>query len=162
MHDFWQTFRSWRELLAVYAVLIAAAFMFYGINHARAQDHEHRDPAPHERYHDYYLNWQQPIPPNSNGFVPSCCSANTYTEDGQVHLMGDCEPTTAELRRDEKGDTYWVALLPRYFIEQGYGPEVVIPEAKIIREINPEPQSAHLCWTPSSGVLCFVPPFGGF
>jgi hypothetical protein len=139
-----------KELLAVYAVI----FTIVGIAHvAKAQD-------GHSRYHEYYKEWMQPAP-NDN---VKCCNATTY-EDG-THTGGDCEPTQAELRNGE-----WYARLPPYVAGKDGWPEWVrIPEEKIVREINPSPNEAHLCWirswrgeekTPEKGVLCFVPPFGG-
>lgn len=139
----------------VFAILMIAA--------AKAQGQDHRDPAPHARYHDYYKEWKQPVAPNADGYIPSCCSPNTYADFGgkRVHIGGDCEPTIAELRKDG----HWWAKLPQHHIDNGYGDErgyVKIPHEKIVRETNPEPDAAHLCWvTWAPQVLCFVPPFGG-
>lgn len=96
----------------------------------------------HARWHHYYQHWKQP------GTDVSCCNAR---QTGPLGIeTGDCEPTRAEIRA---GTWYaWERHLQTW---------LPIPEAKIIRERNPSTEEAHLCWTPSSGVLCFVPPDTG-
>jgi hypothetical protein len=96
-----------------------------------------------------YRHWKQP------GTNISCCSDH------------DCEPVKAEL-----GEGRWFALR-----ESGWFnlPEdmalslrlplrktewIEIPDAKIIKELNPTVEGAHLC--DSGGrVLCFLPPNTG-
>ena len=63
--------------------------------------------------------------------------------------IGDCEPTTAEIRGDR-----WFAWLR----EQARWVE--IPHEVILREINPSPEKAHLCFA-YERVLCFLPPHSG-
>lgn len=144
-----------------WAVILIALVTSAPAGCPRAQD---RDPSGHARYHDYYKEWKQPVAPNADGYIPSCCSANTYIDIGgqRQHAGGDCEPTIAELRKDG----HWWAKLPQHRIDEGYGDDrgyVQIPHEKIVRETNPEPDAAHLCWvTWAPQVLCFVPPFSGF
>jgi hypothetical protein len=115
-----------------------------------------RDSGPHEHYHDFYKDWRQP-----DG--SSCCNANQYyDEEKLVHMLGDCEPTEAELRatgerRNGRQVVQWWARLPKYL----GGEWVPIPDERVIKQINPEPSKAHLCYN-YGRVLCFVPPFGGF
>lgn len=96
----------------------------------------------HSRWHHWYQHWRQP------GTTTSCCNAR---QTGPLGVeTGDCEPTRAEIRA---GTWYaWERHLQTW---------LPIPEAKIIRERNPSTEEAHLCWTPASGVLCFVPPDTG-
>jgi hypothetical protein len=123
---------------------LACVVFLFGLP-SKGQD---RDPAPHEHFHDFYKDWKQP------GSVLSCCNANEYADESQEHhIKGDCEPTEAKLV-----DGHWIARLPKY---KGGG-WIPIPDDKIIREINPEPSTAHLCVNSNNSVLCFVPPFGGF
>lgn len=74
----------------------------------------------------------------------SCCNARVTREDNDV---GDCELTTAEFRSGK-----WMAWLR----EQNRWVE--IPDNVIVREINPSPEQAHLCWA-YERVLCFLPPY---
>ena len=144
--------------VAVIALCVAmAAFMVIGIRAASAQN---PDPAPHERFHEYYQHWKQP---GMAGL--SCCNANEYMEyEGKrTHIFGDCEPTTAHLVNG-----HWFARVPQYLIDKGADEFVEIPDGKINHEINPSPMEAHLCaiedWINGKltvRVLCFVPPFGG-
>ena len=92
----------------------------------------------HELHADHYSKWQRP---DVGG---SCCNARTMQDDIE---LGDCEPTAAELR----GDT-WFAWL------SGQARWVEIPGEVILREINPSPEKAHLCFA-YERVLCFLPPF---
>jgi hypothetical protein len=108
--------------------------------------------AGHAKYHDFYQHWMQP------GSSISCCNARvTYPGGG---FVGDCYPTTAELRPSAdpsiKGEVWWALRAP----EDGGG-WIEIPDSKIIREHNPDPtgQDAHLCYSYGT-VLCFVPPSG--
>jgi hypothetical protein len=148
-----EMFRPWRELLAVYAVIGVAVgaltLLFPG--GAKAQD-----TTPHAHYHDFYKEWMQP------GGTLSCCNANKYADDDKmIHESGDCEPTDAELRptgerRNGRQVLQWYARLPKYL----GGEFIPIPDSRIIREKNPDPNRAHLCYA-YGRVLCFVPPFGG-
>jgi len=108
---------------------------------AKAQDH-------HPAHRDFYRLWMQP------GVYPpaSCCNARVERDGAEV---GDCEPTRAELRRGDDGVARWHAWLRQE------GRWLPIPDAKVIRERNPSGQDAHLCWTPTAGVLCFSPPDTG-
>lgn len=117
-------------------LVVAAGIVLGGmIAAARAQTGHH----PHHR--DFYRHWKQP------GSDLSCCDARIEREGIEV---GDCEPTQAEVRNGG-----WFAWLrqERRWIE--------IPDSRIVRERNPNVTDAHLCWTPMSGVLCFVPPDTG-
>lgn len=116
----------------------------------RSQDH-----SGHAQFHrDFYQHWKQP------GSNASCCNARIVTEStvGTI-VTGDCEPTQAEVRNGE-----WWARLPAIYHhlgdERGY---IKVPESKRIRERNPTQGGvdAHLCFTPTSGILCFVPPVTG-
>lgn len=102
---------------------------------ARADEHHH------PLHKDFYRHWKQP------GSEASCCNARVERDGIET---GDCEPTLAEVRGGE-----WWAWLRQ---ERRWLP---IPEARIIRERNPSVVDAHLCWSPISGVLCFVPPDTG-
>lgn len=114
----------------VYAALACAA-----IAPAIAQTHDH------SRHHaDAYRHWMRP----DTG--TSCCNGRT-NKDG--YEEGDCEPTSAEFRGDR-----WFAFLR----EQSRWVE--IPDARILRQSNPSPSDAHLCWAYGQ-VLCFVPPDAG-
>lgn len=97
----------------------------------------------HAQHHDVYRTWCQPGREKPCPSYYSCCNEK---KDG----VGDCYPTTAELRND-----HWFALTDeKKWIE--------IPDEKIVREINPDETGsrAHLCEAYGK-VLCFVPPFGG-
>lgn len=153
------------EYAGVYAVILAIVFvlvmLFPGSGNAQ-WEMDTMPPTAHERYHHYYKDWLQPVPPNEYGRVPTCCSATEYTIEGRHHAKGDCEPTRAELRDDG-----WYAELPPYSTRSERW--VRIPDHKIIRQTNPEPDAAHLCWLEpgrdkdaSEGVLCFLPPFSSF
>jgi len=93
----------------------------------------------HALHDDHYRTWQRP---DVGG---SCCNARFKEEEGEE--IGDCEPTTAEFR-----DGSWFAWLR----EQARWVE--IPHEVILREINPSPEKAHLCWA-YERVLCFLPPY---
>lgn len=92
------------------------------------------------RAHDHYTHWRIP------GTNASCCNEKR-TVDGVT--TGDCYPTEAELRKG----VWWA--------HRDDGVWVEIPDARILREFNPDEtgQAAHLCYNGS--VLCFVPPSGG-
>lgn len=144
----WLTFGvSWKELLCVWGAIA----LIVGLAHVQkvyGQELQMRDPAPHEHYHDFYKDWMQPAP-NEN---LSCCNANVYTDETKmVHISGDCEPTDAKLVNGK-----WFARLPKYL----GGEFIEVPDEKIIRQINPDPNRGHLCYA-YGNVLCFVPPFGG-
>lgn len=112
------------------------AYLFLGAGVARAQDH-------HPLHRDFYQHWKQP------GSELSCCNARIEVDGVE---RGDCEPTDAKLIAGR-----WYARLPHA------GAYIEVPDTKILREHNPTQGGvdAHLCYTPASGVLCFVPPFGG-
>jgi hypothetical protein len=124
----------WASGFTSLACFVLGAMAAWGA--AKAQDH-------HPLHRDFYIHWKQP------GSSLSCCNARIEV-DG--HETGDCEPTEAKLIAGR-----WYARLPHQ------GPFIEVPEAKIIREHNPthDGTDAHLCWTEASGVMCFVPPFGG-
>ena len=104
----------------------------------------------HHHFHDsHYRHWKQP------GTNISCCSDH------------DCEPVKAELREGR-----WFALRESGWFHE---PEdmalsrrlplrksewIEIPDAKIIKELNPTVEGAHLCYS-GNKVLCFVPPNTG-
>lgn len=119
------------------ALLFAAVIVFGYVTNGRGQDH-------HPLHRDFYRHWKQP------GSELSCCNARIVWPQGAE--TGDCEPTDAKLISGR-----WYARLPHN------GPYIEVPEDKIIREHNPthDGSNGHLCWTPASGVMCFVPPFGG-
>ena len=123
-------------VIAIYT--LAILFLGFAAGRASAQTNHH----PH---HDFYRGWMQP------GVSPpaSCCNARITAQGVEV---GDCEPTEARLIAGR-----WYARLPHA------GAFIEVPDGKILREKNPTQGGvdAHLCWTPSRGVLCFVPPFGG-
>lgn len=116
--------------LAFIVALLMLAFAF--TPKARAQDNGH-----HLYHADYYSKWHQP------GTHASCCNGKE-TKDGQT--TGDCAPTRAEVRQG-----HWWAKL------QGLPEWVQIPDERIIKEHNPTPEQAHLCYLYGQ-VLCFVPP----
>lgn len=100
----------------------------------RAQDHHH------PLHKDFYQKWMRP------GTNISCCQARVEKDGVET---GDCEPTDAKII-----DGNWWAYLRQ---ENRY---IQIPDAKIIRERNPNVTDAHLCW--SYGMVhCFVPPDTG-
>lgn len=132
--------RILRHLLLI-AVVWSLAMVIIGYTAGRV-----RAQSPHHPLHrDFYRHWMQP------GISPpvSCCNARMTVQGVEV---GDCEPTEARLVAGR-----WYARLPHS------GPFIAVPDAKILRERNPtqDGTDAHLCYTPSRGVLCFVPPFGG-
>lgn len=113
------------------AVLLIGAL----ISDAWPQDH-------HPLHRDFYMNWKQP------GTSVSCCNARIETNGVET---GDCEPTDAKLVNGRW--MVWIRQLNDW-----------LPgDDKIIRERNPtvDGTSAHVCWTRASGIMCFVPPFGG-
>jgi hypothetical protein len=128
-----------REVALLFAcVLIVGTAIAAMLKPAKAQ-------SGHERWHPYYMHWNQP------GTTVSCCQARVVHPWGET---GDCEPTRAELRN---GDWYaWERHLARW---------IRIPDDRIVRERNPSGEEAHLCWLPSEkpdgNILCFVPPDTG-
>lgn len=103
---------------------------------ALGQDHHH------PLHQDFYRHWKDPANPSL-----SCCNARVE-KDGQE--VGDCEPSKAEIRN---GMWFvWIRQTREWLI---------VPDAKIIRERNPNTFDAHICWTPLRGVICFVPPDTG-
>lgn len=107
---------------------------------ARAQEH-------HAPFHDFYKEWKQP----SNGY--SCCAAR-FNERGEE--VGDCEESHFELRSDKNGNLDWWAFVKKA------NRWMLMEENKRIREKNPDSTGTHghACWSPSSGLLCWIPPTG--
>lgn len=128
---------------AVFAIVVALALLIV-TSRGRGQDHPHHHPL----HQEFYRTWKQP------GSEMSCCNAR-ITVDGVER--GDCEPTEAKPGVGADGKVHWFARLPKR------GPFIEIPDAKILRERNPEQggQNGQLCWTPGGGVACFVPPDSG-
>jgi hypothetical protein len=124
---------------AVIAILLLCAISV--AHRAYAQDHT----QGHMRYHAQYMFWKQP------GSEASCCNARVTYPNGTY--TGDCFPTPFRLIGG-----HWQALKAP---EDG-GEWVDVPDAKIIREHNPDPSgvTGHLCWSQYAGVLCAVPPTG--
>jgi hypothetical protein len=116
---------------------IPAAMIFVGLMLlavvAFGQDH-------HPLHKDFYHKWRAPDNPDV-----SCCNARMPGAFGGE--IGDCEPTQARVVNGQ-----WQAWVR----QQGIW--IPIPEAKILREKNPNIFDGHLCWTPDRGVICFVPP----
>jgi len=110
-------------------------FVFVATPRARAQDSGH-----HLHHTDHYSKWLQP------GSAASCCNGRE-SKDG--HTAGDCAPTKAEVRHGN----WWAKL-------HDSSDWVQIPDERIIREPNPMPEQAHLCYLYGK-VLCFVPPSTG-
>jgi hypothetical protein len=120
--------------------LIAAVLAAWATSALAQSDHQG---SGHARFHkDFYQHWREPGDPNA-----SCCNARIEV-DG--HETGDCEPTKARVR-----DGHWEAWVRQT------GRWETIPDDKILRERNPNTFDAHLCWTPSRGTICFVPPDTG-
>jgi hypothetical protein len=120
--------------------LAAAVFLglaVWGICDAvRAQDHHH------PLHKDFYHHWRAPDNPHA-----SCCNARVEKDGTEI---GDCEPTEARIVNGN-----WQAWVRQL------GLWLPVPDAKILRERNPNIFDAHLCWTQSRGVICFVPPSTG-
>lgn len=125
--------------LAVMALPLLSGAVICGLTGAatpaRADEHHH------PLHKDFYRFWKQP------GTDLSCCDARIEAEGIEV---GDCEPTRAEVR----GGAWWAWLRQE-------GRWILVPDSRVIRERNPGGQDGQLCWTPASGVLCFVPPDTG-
>lgn len=119
------------------AALFLLAVLLGGIGSqcARAQDH-------HPLHRDFYRHWRAPDNP-----ATSCCDARI--EAGGVEV-GDCEPTEARVRAGQ-----WQAWIRQLGLWQP------VPDAKIIRERNPNLVDGHVCWTPDRGIICFKPPDTG-
>lgn len=118
--------------LAILALYTLFALSVYP---ALGQDH-------HPLHKDFYHHWRAPDNPNT-----SCCNARIETDGREV---GDCEPTQARIVGGN-----WQAWVRQW------GVWLPIPDAKILREKNPNIFDGHLCWTPDRGVICFVPPNTG-
>jgi len=138
--------RLWRHLLLILIVhSLAMLFLGFAVGRASAQAPSPLGQGDHHPHHaDFYRHWMQPgvWPPKS------CCNARIRHLNGGE--TGDCEPTRAEVR----GGNWWV------WVAQ-LGSWLPVPDSKIIRVRNPSGQDAHLCWTPTSGILCFSPPDTG-
>jgi hypothetical protein len=126
---------SSRAYIGCVFIVALLTFAFAATPRARAQDNDH-----HLYHADYYSKWHQP------GSAASCCNGRE-TKDGTI--MGDCAPTKAEVRQG----SWWAKL-------QDSSEWVQIPDERIIRERNPTPEQAHLCYLYGK-VLCFVPPNTG-
>src|SRR5262245_23590268 len=85
------------------AILAAFILVFATAPRARGQDNGH-----HLHHADHYSKWKQP------GSGVSCCNGRE-TKDGQT--MGDCYPTTAEVRAGnwwaKTDDGKWVIEIGR-------------------------------------------------
>lgn len=127
------------------AALAFAASALCVVDVVHAQDGAHHHPF----HRDFYSEWQRP-----NG-MGSCCNARIVGPDGRE--VGDCEPSEAHIASGEDGKPHWFARLPHG------GDFIEIPDRLVLRERNPEQggPDGHLCWTPATGVLCFVPPDTG-
>lgn len=125
------------RLAAIMALTFFALATMAAFQAAGAQDH-------HPLHKDFYSTWQR------NDGKGSCCNARMIGPHG--YETGDCEPTEAKLIGGR-----WYARLPNA------GAFIEVPEATILKKQNPtqDGTDAHLCWTQASGVICFVPPFGG-
>ena len=127
------------------AITLILGLMVFGVAHrTKAEESGHR------LHHDNdYRHWKQP------GTNISCCSDH------------DCEPVKAELREGRwfaLRESGWfhepedMALIRRLPLRKSEWIE--IPDAKIIRELNPTVEGAHLCYS-GDRVHCFVPPNTG-
>ena len=94
------------------ALLAAFILVFATAPRARAQENGH-----HLHHADHYSKWKQP------GTEISCCNGRE-TKDGRT--MGDCFPTTAEVR----AGSWWA--------KTDDGRWVIVPDDRIIRERNPD------------------------
>lgn len=125
-----------RGFATAMVIALAVFAVWSALSAAWAQDH-------HPLHRDFYKEWKQPgVTP-----VTSCCNAR-IEKDG--HETGDCEPTEAKMIAGQWW--VWVRQIPGW---------IQVPEAKILRERNPNVFDAHHCWTPAKGTLCFVPPDTG-
>lgn len=109
--------------------------------------------ASHAQHHDVYRHWHIP------GTELSCCNAKK-TVDGVT--TGDCYQTRARIAPSAKPE---LKGAPAWWAMKDTGQWVEIPDAKIVREANPDPtgESASLCIADASMVpLCFRPPNTGF
>ena len=120
-----------RGVFAIPVLMVLPAILAF-VPKAGAQDH-------HSLHKDFYHHWRAPDNPNT-----SCCNARIEKDGREV---GDCEPTQARVRGGQ-----WQAWVRQH------GLWIAVPEAKIIRQPNPNIFDAHLCWTPDRGVICFKPP----
>lgn len=108
---------------------------------ARAAPPEHADPA--------LAPWFQSLQRNDG--LGGCCS------------QSDCRPV--ESKTDDAGD-WWVNITPSAF-ENFRGYEMAnpvqwgwtkVPPAKILQKTDNPVGRAVACWTPSTGILCFIRP----
>lgn len=111
---------------------LITALAGFAIKAPRAQDH-------HPLHKDFYHHWRAPDNPGT-----SCCNAR-IEKDGRE--TGDCEPTEGRVRNG-----HWQAWIRQI------GGWLPVPDAKIIREPNPNIFDAHVCWTFERGIICFKPP----
>lgn len=127
-----------RGIATLFAAVLAfgAVLQIFLPLKARAQNH-------HDFHKDFYRHWHPNDNPNT-----SCCNARIMQPDGTE--MGDCEPTQAEIRKG----VWW------FYVRQ-INEWIPVPDAKMIRERNPNGQDGHLCWTPERGAICAVPPDTG-
>lgn len=137
-----------RTFLIVVLGALLGYFFAEGVKSAFSQEH-HPSIKGHAEFHDVYKEWMQPYPLETLG----CCNAKYHPETNE-EVGGDCFPTNA-----------WMIDKTWYAYNDFTGDVVAVPDNKIIRQFNPDSTGsrAHLCWSVNgNGVLCFVPPFGGF
>lgn len=91
----------------------------------------------HPLHKDFYQHWKIP------GTDRSCCNARVEVNGVE---SGDCEPTHAIIRNGRW--FVWIRQIKEY---------LPVPDDRVLRERNPNVENAHICWTPASGVICFVP-----
>ena len=115
----------------------------------------------HAQFHNFYQSWKQPNVKSYDGNSISCCNAREADFNSKgvpIRIMGDCYPTEFRLLPGGK----WIAKLAeedRFF----YGREWIdVPDAKIIREKNPDltGRDGHICIGTGGQILCAVPPTG--
>ena len=141
---------TWAFQLGTRLRLPLAIALFVGLMAFGVSQQTNAEESGHRLHHDNdYRHWKQP------GTNISCCSDH------------DCEPVKAELR-----EGHWFALRERGWFDL---PEdmalslrlplrksewIEIPDARIIRELNPTLEGGHLCYS-GGRVLCFLPPNTG-
>ena len=119
-----------------WAALFLALVVLLAAKKAWPQEHHH---PLHEKF---YQHWRDPANPSV-----SCCNARVEKDGVEV---GDCEPTKANV---VNGFWYVWIRQTREWLQ--------VPDAKVLRERNPNGQDAHVCWTQLRGIICFVPPDTG-
>lgn len=158
----WRAIKRNLKALAIHIVVASAILLFtlgaVCIQKSFAQDH-----PGHPRFHESYNKWAQPGTKSMiNPQGTSCCNARQKVEWGMgrkgppTYVSGDCYPTAAFYAAGRwwaKADDY-----DRWYTKEDW---LEIPDAKLIREVNPDDSGgmAHVC-TSQGKVLCFVPPTG--